>query len=152
MSDTFKTGRADPLAASSLDADAVRAAYRRWAGVYDNVFGAISGPARRAAVAAVNRAPGLNVLEVGVGTGLSLPGYASGNSVYGVDISAEMLKDAGAEAVIVGHSERRADHGETDAVVVSDLYTDTLGDAPLDTYVAVMRSNVDRVVAALTRP
>ncbi len=42
--------------------------------------------------------------------------------------------------------------GETDAVVVSDLYTDTLGDAPLDTYVAVMRSNVDRVVAALTRP
>ncbi len=42
--------------------------------------------------------------------------------------------------------------GETDAVVVTDLYTDTLGDAPLDTYVAVMRSNVDRVVAALTRP
>ena len=28
------------------------------------------------------------------------------------DISAEMLKDAGAVAVIVGHSERRADHGE----------------------------------------
>jgi triosephosphate isomerase (TIM) len=33
------------------------------------------------------------------------------------DISAEMLADAGASAVIVGHSERRADHGETDAVV-----------------------------------
>jgi len=33
------------------------------------------------------------------------------------DISAEMLKDAGAGAVIVGHSERRADHGETDAEV-----------------------------------
>jgi triosephosphate isomerase (TIM) len=33
------------------------------------------------------------------------------------DISAEMLKDAGAAYVIVGHSERRADHGETDAVV-----------------------------------
>ena len=33
------------------------------------------------------------------------------------DISAEMLKDAGASFVIVGHSERRADHGETDAVV-----------------------------------
>jgi triosephosphate isomerase len=33
------------------------------------------------------------------------------------DISAEMLADAGAEAVIVGHSERRADHGETDALV-----------------------------------
>jgi triosephosphate isomerase len=33
------------------------------------------------------------------------------------DVSAEMLADAGATAVIVGHSERRADHGETDAVV-----------------------------------
>jgi triosephosphate isomerase len=33
------------------------------------------------------------------------------------DVSAEMLKDAGAWFVIVGHSERRADHGETDQVV-----------------------------------
>jgi triosephosphate isomerase len=33
------------------------------------------------------------------------------------DVSAEMLADAGASAVIVGHSERRADHGETDALV-----------------------------------
>jgi triosephosphate isomerase (TIM) len=35
------------------------------------------------------------------------------------DISAEMLKDAGASAVIVGHSERRQRHGETDAIVAS---------------------------------
>ena len=35
------------------------------------------------------------------------------------DISAEMLKDAGAVAVIVGHSERRQHHGETDAIVAS---------------------------------
>ncbi len=33
------------------------------------------------------------------------------------DVSAEMLKDAGATAIIVGHSERRADHGESDATV-----------------------------------
>jgi len=33
------------------------------------------------------------------------------------DLSAEMLADAGAGSIIVGHSERRADHGETDAVV-----------------------------------
>lgn len=33
------------------------------------------------------------------------------------DISAEMIRDAGASAVIVGHSERRTDHGETDAIV-----------------------------------
>ncbi len=35
------------------------------------------------------------------------------------DIAAEMLADAGAVAVIVGHSERRADHGETDALVAA---------------------------------
>jgi triosephosphate isomerase (TIM) len=35
------------------------------------------------------------------------------------DISAEMLKDAGASAVIVGHSERRQHHGETDAIVAA---------------------------------
>src|SRR6516162_5953202 len=33
------------------------------------------------------------------------------------DISAEMLADAGAKAIIVGHSERRADHGESDQLV-----------------------------------
>ena len=33
------------------------------------------------------------------------------------DVSAEMIADAGATAIIVGHSERRADHGESDAVV-----------------------------------
>src|ERR1700730_17418361 len=33
------------------------------------------------------------------------------------DLSPEMLRDAGASAIIVGHSERRADHGETDALV-----------------------------------
>jgi triosephosphate isomerase len=33
------------------------------------------------------------------------------------DISAEMLADAGASAIIVGHSERRTDHGETDALI-----------------------------------
>lgn len=33
------------------------------------------------------------------------------------DVSAPMLKDAGASFVILGHSERRADHGETDALV-----------------------------------
>jgi triosephosphate isomerase len=33
------------------------------------------------------------------------------------DLSAEMLADAGASAIIVGHSERRADHGESDALV-----------------------------------
>ena len=41
--------------------------------------------------------------------------HAAASGAHTGDISAEMLKDAGAAAVIVGHSERRADHGERDA-------------------------------------
>jgi triosephosphate isomerase len=43
--------------------------------------------------------------------------HAAASGAHTGDISAEMLKDAGAAAVIVGHSERRADHGERDAEV-----------------------------------
>lgn len=55
-----------------------------------------------------------------VGTGIAIGGqdcHANGSGAHTGDISAEMLRDAGASAVIVGHSERRADHGESDAVV-----------------------------------
>lgn len=43
--------------------------------------------------------------------------HAAPSGAHTGDISAEMVKDAGATAVIVGHSERRADHGELDRIV-----------------------------------
>ena len=43
--------------------------------------------------------------------------HANASGAHTGDISAPMLKDAGASFVITGHSERRADHGETDAMV-----------------------------------
>ena len=43
--------------------------------------------------------------------------HARASGAHTGDVSAEMLADAGARAVILGHSERRADHGETDAAV-----------------------------------
>lgn len=55
-----------------------------------------------------------------VGTGVAIGGqecHASDGGAHTGDISAAMLFDAGATAVIVGHSERRADHGESDATV-----------------------------------
>jgi len=76
---------------TSLDADSVRAAYARWAGVYDQVFGGVSAFGRRRAVAAVNALNGVRVLEVGVGTGLALPRYDRSKRVTGIDLSAEML-------------------------------------------------------------
>jgi triosephosphate isomerase len=52
--------------------------------------------------------------------GVALGGQDCHANVEGAhtgDISAEMLKEAGAKAVIIGHSERRADHGESDKAV-----------------------------------
>ena len=47
--------------------------------------------------------------------------HALANGAHTGDVSAEMLKDAGATHAIVGHSERRADHGEGDAVVMAKV-------------------------------
>jgi len=79
---------------AAMDAEAVRAAYRRWAGIYDAVFGGVCLLARRRAVALVNRLPGRDVLEVGVGTGLALPNYHPDRRITGIDLSAEMLAQA----------------------------------------------------------
>lgn len=76
-----------------LNRDDVERAYDRWAPVYDFVFGPVFGRGRRAAILATNRIGG-RVLEVGVGTGISLPQYAKNVGVFGVDISAAMLRKA----------------------------------------------------------
>jgi triosephosphate isomerase len=58
--------------------------------------------------------------KVAKGTAVAIGGQDCHPLAFGPhtgDISAEMLRDAGAQAVIVGHSERRRDHGETDAAV-----------------------------------
>lgn len=76
-----------------MDIQAVRKSYARWAPVYDRTFGAVTRIGRRRAVDALNSLGG-KVLEVGVGTGLSLPSYRSDVSVTGIDASAEMLAKA----------------------------------------------------------
>ena len=92
-----------PIASGhQMDADAVRRAYRRWAGVYDQVFGGISALGRQRAVAEVNNLPGARVLEVGVGTGLALPRYAAEKRITGIDLSAEMLERAKARVAAEG--------------------------------------------------
>lgn len=77
-----------------MDAEAVRTAYRRWAGIYDRMFGKVFEAGRSAAVERINRQGGQRVLEVGVGTGLSLPQYRRDNRIVGIDLSTDMLKIA----------------------------------------------------------
>src|SRR6516165_6295676 len=71
---------------SELDRDTIAKAYARWAPVYDLVFGAVFESGRKAAIAAAERIGG-RILEVGVGTGISLPQYSPANRLYGIDIS-----------------------------------------------------------------
>lgn len=76
-----------------MDNETITKAYARWAPVYDLVFGAVFERGRQAAIAAAERVGG-RVLEVGVGTGISLPDYARTTRLYGVDISEPMLRKA----------------------------------------------------------
>lgn len=76
-----------------LERAQVAQAYGRWAPVYDLVFGPVFRQGRLAAVRAAERIGG-RVLEVGVGTGLSLASYTDRCRVIGVDISEPMLDRA----------------------------------------------------------
>jgi phosphatidylethanolamine/phosphatidyl-N-methylethanolamine N-methyltransferase len=71
----------------------LRKAYARWAPVYDLVFGALFDRGRQAAIAAAEQVGG-RILEVGVGTGISLPGYSAQNRIIGIDLSEAMLRKA----------------------------------------------------------
>ncbi|MDX1251071.1 MAG: class I SAM-dependent methyltransferase [Gammaproteobacteria bacterium] len=77
-----------------MNTEAILKAYRRYAQVYDFYFGALFDPGRRAVVEKMNCRPGDHVLEVGVGTGLSLPLYPHNVKVTGIDLSPEMLERA----------------------------------------------------------
>jgi len=74
-----------------MDITSIRKAYRFYAPFYNTIFGRIVAEGRREAVNAFPQEPGDRILEIGVGTGLSLPLYSSDVAVSGIDLSPEML-------------------------------------------------------------
>jgi phosphatidylethanolamine/phosphatidyl-N-methylethanolamine N-methyltransferase len=90
MAETMKLDGAREL---DFDRQSVEQAYDRWAPIYDLVFGGVFEKGRQAAISATNKMGG-RVLEVGVGTGISLPLYAPSVRVFGTDISEAMLAKA----------------------------------------------------------
>jgi phosphatidylethanolamine/phosphatidyl-N-methylethanolamine N-methyltransferase len=117
---------------SDIDRASVERAYARWAPVYDVVFGAVFDAGRRASIKAAEAACGPSggrILEVGVGTGLSLPDYSRRNRIVGLDISAPMLRKA---------HERVAEHklSNIDMLAVMDAERLALPDASFDVVVA----------------
>jgi phosphatidylethanolamine/phosphatidyl-N-methylethanolamine N-methyltransferase len=79
---------------TDIDKQAVEKVYGRWAPVYDLAFGAIFERWRRAAIAASERIGG-RILEVGVGSGISLPYYSDKSRIVGIDLSEQMLWSRG---------------------------------------------------------
>lgn len=119
--------------------DAVRAAYRRYARVYDAVFGPVLQPGRRALLERLEIRPGERVLEVGVGTGLSLPLYPRSVRITGIDVSAEMLEKARSRV-----ARRRLEN--VDALLEMDAEAMAFPDASFDKVVAMY------VVSVVARP
>jgi phosphatidylethanolamine/phosphatidyl-N-methylethanolamine N-methyltransferase len=79
--------------ANDIDRAGVAKAYARWAPVYDMVFGKVFDSGRQSTIAVAD-AIGGRVLDVGVGTGLSLSDYSPTTRLCGVDISEPMLRKA----------------------------------------------------------
>lgn len=130
-----------------LDETTVREAYRRWAPVYDNTFGLVASGGRREAVALINQRRG-SVLEVGVGTGLSLPHYAPYLKISGIDLSTEMLEKARQRIARDGLLNVEGLH-EMDAAGLT--FPDESFDTVVAMYVMTVVPQPDKVLSELER-
>lgn len=130
-----------------MDVSTVLRAYRRWAPVYDYTFGQVAEAGRKHTVEIINRRHG-TLLDVGVGTGLSLPDYGPHLKVTGIDLSPEMLAKA---------RERVRERGVTNVagLRVMDASDLQFPDNSFDTVVAMFVMTVvpepERVMAELER-
>jgi len=122
--------------------------YRLFSGSYDIVFGPVFHPGRKEAVRIANDRPGQRILEVGVGTGLSLPHFRPDSRVTGVDVSAEMLAKAQRRA-------GRLDLAHVESLQVMDAenleFPDSSFDAVLALYVASVVPSPARFAAEMRR-
>lgn len=72
----------------------IKKIYARYARIYDAIFNRWVTPRQQHVIDALHIRPGQRVLDVGVGTGLSLPLYPRHAQVIGVDLSRAMLREA----------------------------------------------------------
>lgn len=122
--------------------------YRVFAPAYDAFFGAVLEPGRRAAILGMNLRPDARVLEVGVGTGLSLAVYPREVQVFGVDLSPEMLDRARRRVA-------RAELNQVRELRVMDAraldYPDAYFDVVVAMYVVSVTPEPERMVNEMLR-
>lgn len=132
---------------AAMEARRVHRVYEGLARVYDSWFDWALGPGRGIAVESMRFAPGERVLEIGVGTGLSLPFYPPDIRVTGIDISEAMLSQARERAERLGHP--ATDLHLMDATALS--FGDAVFDHVLVPYVISVVPEPERVMAELRR-
>jgi phosphatidylethanolamine/phosphatidyl-N-methylethanolamine N-methyltransferase len=105
------------LTVASVDRHLVERLYRRFASVYDALFGPILHAGRRDAMRELPLKPGSEILEVGVGTGLTTTLYPDDCRVTGIDLSESMLRKAAAHLDALGR--RNIQLGKMDAATLA---------------------------------
>jgi phosphatidylethanolamine/phosphatidyl-N-methylethanolamine N-methyltransferase len=131
----------------SISRQAIIRAYRRYAPIYDWLFGAILKPGRRALTAAVHDLEPKSVLEVGVGTGLTLGDYPSECRLVGIDLCEEMLSLARDKAEKL--RPRKIEFEAMDAESMS--YPNGTFDCVTVPYVLSVTPHPERLVAEIRR-
>jgi phosphatidylethanolamine/phosphatidyl-N-methylethanolamine N-methyltransferase len=114
--------------ATDIDLEGVAKAYGRWAPVYDLVFGKVFDRGRQSTIAEADRIGG-RILDVGVGTGLSLSDYSRKSRICGVDISEPMLRKAQQRVRALGLS-------NVETLAVMDAKNMAFADSSFDAVVA----------------
>ena len=77
-----------------MDYESIKKIYAAYSNVYDFIFKRFFYPRIRSAIESMTIRPGERILDIGVGTGLSLPLYPRDCEVVGIDISLDMLEKA----------------------------------------------------------
>jgi len=121
--------------------------YDRFAPLYDRVFGKVLGPGRKLMAAATSALEPSSVLEVGVGTGLTLAGYPPAAKVVGIDLSPDMLERARARAAAM--PERDISLHAMNAERMD--FADNTFDCVTVPYVLSVTPNPDRLVQEIRR-
>lgn len=129
-----------------MDEQSVVTAYRRWSKQYDRLFGAVFEQGRQLAVRKMGCQAGEHILEVGVGTGLSLAHYPEDVSVDGIDLSPDMLEHA-----------RKRVNGAADRITLQVMdaqalaYADDSFDKVAAMYVASVVPDPEQMIAEMKR-
>jgi len=139
--------RRSPCIEPSISAESIVSAYRVYAPLYDRFFGLFYAHGHRELAQVVERVQPRSLLEVGVGTGLTLPRYPASTRVVGIDLCEEMLRRARRRASAL------PDHDISLKVMDAERmdFPDEQFDCVVLSYVLSVTPDVDRLVAEVQR-